>query len=404
MACFRNTRTLLAVLFVVGFVPFAGAADATWPVPCGPSREPAPYRYDPAAWKSVRADFLDDAPACTLYAATTHLVEADGTIETISHEITRFNSRKAVEKLGEYKNIVYTPSYQKLTLNEALVHKAGGRTVKVEARHVQLRDLTTDYQVYDRDKQLIISFPTLEAGDVIEVKWTVRGKNPEHQGQFFTRYTFGDDTYPVVRDEVRVRIPKARTLKYAATGGPVEPKVTEEADTRTYLWAVSDRRQLPQDSDLPSKEEMRQAVSVSTFASWDDVARWKQQLRTNCWECNADVRKVVEDVTRGLKTQEDKARALTYWLRRNIRYISTGEKHDYTPHLPAATFASRYGDCKDTSQLLAVMFREAGIPVALATLGASTTARSWSRCRPPGGRTPSCSPPRTANHTGSTPP
>ena len=32
----------------------------------------------------------------------------------------------------------------------------------------------------------------------------------------------------------------------------------------------------------------------------------------------------------------EKARALTYWLRRNIRYVSAGEKHDYTPHLPAA--------------------------------------------------------------------
>ena len=31
------------------------------------------------------------------YAATTHLVEADGTVETISHEVTRFNSRKATD-------------------------------------------------------------------------------------------------------------------------------------------------------------------------------------------------------------------------------------------------------------------------------------------------------------------
>ncbi len=335
----------------------------------GPSHEPVPYRYDPAAWKHVRPEFLDDAPACTLYAGTTHLVEADGTIETISHEITRFNSRKAVEKLGEYKNIVYTPAYQTLTLNEALVRKADGRVVKVQARHVQLRDLTTDYQVYDHDKQLIISFPTLEGGDVIEVKWSVRGKNSEHQGQFFTRYTFGDDTYPVVRDEVRVRLPKGRTLRYAATPDPLEPKVTEDGDNRTYLWGVDNRRQLPQDGDLPSKEELRQAVSVSTFASWDEVLRWKQKLRADCWQCNAELRSVVAEVTRDLKAPEEKARALTYWLRRNIRYVSAGEKHDYTPHLPAATFANRFGDCKDTSQLLAVMLREAGIPVGLATLG-----------------------------------
>jgi tetratricopeptide (TPR) repeat protein len=61
---------------------------------------------------------------------------------------------------------------------------------------------------------------------------------------------------------------------------------------------------------------------------------------------------------------------LTYWVRRNIRYVSSGEKHDYTPHAPALVLANRYGDCKDTSQLLAVMLREAGVPVALVTIGA----------------------------------
>src|SRR5262249_36229258 len=151
-------------------------------------------------------DFLDDAAACVLYAGNTHLVEGDGTIETVTHDVTRLGGRKGVEKLGEYRNIAYDPSYQKLTLNEARIHKAGG-VVDVQPRHVQLRDVATDYQVYDHEKQLIISFPSLEVGDVIEVKWTVRGRNPEHGGQFFTRYSFGDPTFPVLVDELRVRLP-----------------------------------------------------------------------------------------------------------------------------------------------------------------------------------------------------
>src|SRR5262249_37809718 len=76
-----------------------------------------------------------------------------------------------------------------------------------------------------------------------------------------------------------------------------------------------------------------------------------------------------------LAMPEARAKALTYWVRQKIRYVSTGEKHDYTPHPPALVLASRYGDCKDTSQLLAVMLREAGIPVALATLGAPDAGR-----------------------------
>jgi tetratricopeptide (TPR) repeat protein len=353
---------------LAGFATPLRAGD--WPVPRGPSHEPDPYHFDPAQFQRLPKEFLEDSAACVLYAGNTHLVEADGTIETITHEITRLNGRKGVDKLGEARNIAYDPAYQKLTLNEACIHKASGRKLAVEARHVQLRDVATDFQVYDHEKQLIISFPTLEVGDVIEVKWSVRGKHPEHSGQFFTRYSFGDPTFPVALDLFRVRLPKTKPLHFATVGGKLDPDRSEGGEYRTYTWKAHNCRKAPHDDNLPSKEALFLSVACSTFDSWVEVGRWKKRLRADCWECTEGVREVVQQVTRGLSSPADKARALTHWMRRNIRYISTGEKHDYTPHPPALVLANRFGDCKDTSQLLAVMLREAGIHVELATLGA----------------------------------
>jgi tetratricopeptide (TPR) repeat protein len=369
---FRPRRPLRVLSVLVLVAVFAGPSSAagTWPVPRGPSREPNPYRFDPAILKRLPKAFLEDAAACVLYAGNTHLVEADGTIETITHEVTRLNGRKGVEKLGEARNIVYDPSYQKLTLNEACIHKADGRKLAVEARHVQLRDVATDFQVYDPEKQLIISFPTLEVGDAIEVKWTVRGKHPEHGGQFFTRYSFGDPSAPVVLDLFRVRLPKERPFHFATVGGRLDPEREESGDFRTYTWKAHNCPRAPQDDNLPSRETLFRSVACSTFASWDEVGQWKKRLRADCWECTPAVRQVVRDLTHGLASPEARARALTHWMRKNIRYVSAGQKHDYTPHPPARVLANRYGDCKDTSQLLAVMLHEAGIPVELATLGA----------------------------------
>jgi tetratricopeptide (TPR) repeat protein/transglutaminase-like putative cysteine protease len=376
----KSKFAVVASLAIFSFIscPSAWAEDkggvdpedvpTTWLVPRGPAHDLAPYKFDPSVLKSVPKEFLEDAPACILYSGVNCLVEPDGTVETITHEITRLNSRKSLEKLGEYRNITYDPSFEKVTLNEARVLKADGRAVPIEPRHVQLRDQITDYLVYDRDKQLIISFPTLEVGDAIEVKWTVRGKNPEFQGHFFTRYGFGDDRYPVVKDELRVRLPKARALKFACAGGKLEPEVHEDGNWRTYHWQTSNRRELPQDENLPSKEEFRLEVVCSTYASWDEVLEWKQKLRGDCWNCTPEIRQIVEQVTRDLKTPLEKARALTYWVRRNVRYVSSGEKHDFTPHPPARVLANRFGDCKDQSQLLAVMLREVGIDVSLVTL------------------------------------
>jgi tetratricopeptide (TPR) repeat protein len=365
MACHRFGIVVGILLIAAGQV----RAD-DWPVPRGASREPLPYRYDAAVLKTIPKEFLDDATAVVLYSGTTNLLEPDGTVEAISHEVTRLNSRKGIDKLGEYRSISYDPTYEKLTLNEARVIKTDGTVVQIEPKHVQLRDVATDFQVYDQSKQLVISFPNLQVGDIYEVKWTVRGKDREFDGNFFSRYTFGDDNTPVLRDEFRVRVPKNKTLKHGTINGNVDLVVTDVAGEKLYYWSVTNKPELPRDEDRPSKEELRLQVAVSTFPTWEAVAKWKQKLREECWQCTPEVRKVVAEVTKGKETQVEKAKALTYWVRRHVRYLSRGPGGlGYTPHQPHQVLLSRYGDCKDQAQLLAVMLREIGLPVWLVTLG-----------------------------------
>lgn len=359
----------LLLLAVCGRVSVA-RAETDWPIPRGPARTPPDYQYDTKQIARLPRSFLDDAEAVTLYSGTTYTIGTDGTIESTSHEVTRLNSRKGIEKLGEYQAITFDPTYEKLTLHEARVLKADGRVVPLEPRHVQLRDVGTDYQVYDQGKQLVLSFPNLQVGDAYEVRWTVRGKDPEFGGEFFTRYTFGDDTYPIARDELHVCLPTAKPFRYANINGKIDLKVTEKDGLKHYRWRVTDRPGLPRDENAPAKEELRLQVACSTFASWDAVGQWKQKLRAACWECTPEVRRTVANVTRGLKTPEEKARALTYWVRRNIRYLSRGPSgRGYTPHVPQRVLGNLFGDCKDQAQLLAVMMREVGLKPWLVTLG-----------------------------------
>jgi tetratricopeptide (TPR) repeat protein len=364
------TRNRLGIVVSLLFIAAATGRADDWPVQRGPSQEPLPYRYDPRVLKTIPKEFLDDSAACVLYSGTTHLIEPDGAVSAISHEITRLNSRKGIDKLGEYRAISFDPAYEKLMLNEARIIKADGKIVLIEPKHVQLRDVATDFQVYDQDKQLVISFPNLQVGDVYEVKWTVRGKNREFDGNFFSRYTFGDDQHPVLLDELRVRVPKNKVLKYAAINGKVDPVITDVDGERFFHWAVRNKAELPRDEDRPSKEELRLQVMVSTFPTWEAVGKWKEKLRKECWTCTPEVRKIVDEVTHGKATPIDKAKALTYWVRRNVRYLSRGPGGlGYTPHLPHLVLSNRYGDCKDQAQLLAVMLREIGLPVWLVTLG-----------------------------------
>src|SRR6266542_240641 len=274
VVCSPFLRLALLALLTAACFPRNAAADDKWPVTRGPSREPMPYRHDPSLLKKIPKAFLEDHAACILYYGTTHFVEADGTCETIQHEVTRLNGRKGVERLGEYRAITYDPAYQKLTLHEARVLKANGRIVEIEPRHVQLRDVSTDFQVYDHEKQLIISFPNLEVGDTIEVKWITRGKSPEFGEYFFTRYSFGVDHPPIVREEFRVHLPKDKPFKFTTvndvsaplppppTGsgglwGKIDMEVKDEGKNRLYHWRAYNRPPLTTDSELPSRETLR---------------------------------------------------------------------------------------------------------------------------------------------------
>jgi tetratricopeptide (TPR) repeat protein/transglutaminase-like putative cysteine protease len=365
----RFPRPVLSLSLILVLSAAARADGPAWPVPFGPSRTPAPVRYDPGAWKTVPAEYLDDAAACVLYSGTVERLDPDGAVESTTQELIRLNGRKGIDQFGEYRTITYNPAHERVTLHAARVHKAKGGTVEVEPRHVQLRDVNTDHQIYDPSKQLVVSFPSLEVGDVIEVHWTTRGRNPEFQGQFFSRYTFGHDKYPVVRDEWCVRVPKDRDLKHATVNGTVPLAESAEGDERVFRWAATNCPPLPQGDRLPSPEEFRVQAACSTFGSWDAVSRWDQNLIADRCACTPDVQTVVADVTRGLTDPADKARALAQWVRRHVRYVSAGEKHDYTPHPPARVLANRAGDCKDTALLYTVMARAAGLRAAVATLG-----------------------------------
>ena len=312
---------------------------------------------------------MNDAPACTLYSGVTYVLEADGTIETICHEITRLNSRKAIDKLGEYHNIAYDPAYEKLTLNEARVIKADGRIVSVEPKHVQLRDTVTDYRVYDHSKELVISFPTLETGDSIEVKWTTRGKNPEYQGRFFMRYTFGDDLYPVVCDEVRVQLPKACPLHYAVTGGKLEPTIQDSGERRTYHWR---RATGPSYRWMTTCRRRKRCGCSSRCPLFPHGTRSFSGIGTFARTAGPPT----PEICAGRPERDERpADAPGKGPRAHILAPAAhslclcGERHDYTPHPPAVVFDNAYGDCKDTSQLLAVMLKEAGIAAAQVTLG-----------------------------------
>lgn len=365
MRVLRLTLTVLAVIWA-GEIR---ADEPRWPVDRAPSPLSAPFTLRADLLKDVPAEFLNDATACYLYSGTVHTLEPDGTVAATVTEAIRLNTRRAIDEFGEYRSIAFVPAYEKVTLHVARVRQADGQFVDLTPRHVHVRDVNTDHLVYDSSKQVVLSFPRLNVGDVIEVSWTTRGRHPEYQNQFFHRYSFGDEKYPVVRDEWTVRVPKSRELKHATIHGNVSVSVSDVGEHRIYSWTANNRPAPPLGERKPSGEESRWQAACTTFPSWKAVFDWERGVLAGRCDCPSDAKRLVADLTHNLPDETSKARALARFVRHNLRYLSRGEKHDYTPHSPSEVLRDRCGDCKDSANLLAIMMREAGLKAGVATLG-----------------------------------
>lgn len=74
----------------------------------------------------------------------------------------------------------------------------------------------------------------------------------------------------------------------------------------------------------------------------------------------------LEDFTRkliaGKTTDEDKIRAIFYFVAQKVRYVAVElGPHTHKPHVAYDVFKKRYGDCKDKTTLLLTMLKIAGI-------------------------------------------
>ena len=208
--------------------------------------------------------------------APRYLIEADGTIETISHEITRFNGRKGVEKLGEYRNIIYTPR----TRSSPSTRPASTRPTAAPSTSSRATPSSATSPPITRSTTATSSSSSLSR------PWK-SATSSRSNGRCAARTPSTTASSSRATPSATTPIPSSATsCASGAQGDAVQVRrdrrqaraddQRRRQDAHSISGSVNNRRQLPQDDDLPSKEELRLQRRASTFASWEEVGHWKQ--------------------------------------------------------------------------------------------------------------------------------
>lgn len=367
-----------------GTATAADPAHGNWPVTRAPADGLEPLSYNPQLVQTLPRELLQDYPATYLVHREQHSLQPDGKEVTLVQQLLRLNNRLAVEELSE-QQIKFLPSSQTLVLHTACLHTSNGTQIALLPHQAHVRDANTDFKVYDQAQQLVLSFPARTPGDVIEIQYSVIDANPQAGGQMFDMYLFGHQNFPVGSEELVLRLPADRTLRYAMRGLEQEPEIERMAGELVYRWRLHGTLPADEEERMPPASSLLPCLAYSTFASWEEVAEFNRRVRQDLTGLTPELQRLVAELAPAGAPALQKTQRLAAWVRDHIRYLSANhEPEGYSPHPAAKVCADGYGDCKDKCQLLFDMLQHAGVPASLAFLNTDEVPQVFDEVPSPG--------------------
>ena len=184
---------------------------------------------------------------------------------------------------------------------------------------------------------------------------------PPMRGHFYDVVTF-QGSLPMLEKTYVVRVPRDKLIQYSQYNGEVMSSLTFTDTHLEYTFWKENIPALEREPRMPDLTDVVPKVVMATVPSWPEKSRWFFETNEWVFESNPEIDRMVEDVTAGLRTDEEKIAALVHWVAQNIRYsgLSMGEGEGYTIHPSSMTFSDRCGVCKDIAGMLVTMLRSCG--------------------------------------------
>jgi len=258
--------------------------------------------------------------------------------------------------------IQFDPDVQRVVIRQARVFRDGEQLSAARLYEQALGEPW--YRIYYDTRQLVVVFPDLEPGDVVEIRYRVDDVAPRN---LFHDY-YGDLTY------LQRRVPAASLGYVLITPASREMHFNEpqvqglqhdvrvEDDQRIHSYRVTDVPALRPEPQMPGATELMPYLHVSTYRTWEDVGRWYWGLIQDQLHADEDLQRTVRELVEGAPDTRTKVQRIYDWVIRNTRYVALEFGiHGFLPYRVPEIVDRGFGDCKDKASLIYTMLREAGI-------------------------------------------
>lgn len=275
----------------------------------------------------------------------------------------------------EHKTVRVLNNRGKQYANVVIPYSTGSEVKEVEARTISPQgivtslDQTTIYDVslypnfvfYSDQRAKIFTLPAVEDGSVIEYHYQIVIHDPTlwHSWNF-------QESIPTLRSAFTLVEPAEWEILYRSYGSIGKPniKTAPQGFKSAYQWEIKNIPAMKTELAMPPQRELltRIALAPIEFKSWNDVARWFDELWSQRLKTEAGVKELAASITKGATSNEEKLKRIFAWVQSRVRYIAVEIGiGGYQPHPVENICTNRYGDCKDMTALLCALARESGI-------------------------------------------
>ncbi|OQP57086.1 hypothetical protein A3860_11000 [Niastella vici] len=264
-------------------------------------------------------------------------------------------------------------SFHEVKEYEAYTQTADNKKIKVT--NFKTSSSNSSGVFYDDVKETLFDFPAIGQGATGNLNMQVVHKKPYLLSpHYFAR------SIPVINDELRISFPKDMSVKYILKGQDTD-KIKFTQDSRggeiTYSFRVTDQPAEKDYADAPGvayysphvvfyieKYKNDKGQEISYLADTNDLFKLNSSFIKDINKtAGPELKRLVDSLTTGVSSQEEKARRIYSWVQNNIKYVAFEDGMEgFVPRDANFVCSRRFGDCKDMASILTLMLNTAGVP------------------------------------------
>jgi len=279
-------------------------------------------------------------------------------------------------------------SFHEVKEYEAYTQTADNKKIKVT--NFKTSNSSSSGVFYDDVKETMFDFPAIGQGATGNLNLAVVHKKPYLLSpHYFAR------SIPVINDELRISFPKDMSVKYILKGQDTD-KIKFTQDSRggdiTYTFRVTDQPAEKDYADAPGaayysphvvfyieKYKNDKGQEVSYLADTNDLFKLNSSFIKDINKtAGPELKRIVDSLTHGVSSQEEKARRIYSWVQNNIKYVAFEDGMEgFVPRDANFVCSRRFGDCKDMASILTLMLNTAGVPAYHTWIGTRSLPYSY---------------------------